>query len=285
MRVEHFPAPGTKVVASEFVITGGGCAANQTVAIARLGGRAAFAGPLGGEDEPISVRIVADLTAEGVDCGGVVRVEGGTPSVSLILIDGEGEKTIATRRGGKLGNVLPADPAKLVADADVVSVDNRFPEFVMAVVKAAQARKIPILIDLDQATTPDDPLFKLGTHVVASAEAIKGTTGTADTGAGLKVLAEHIPGFVAITDGPNGITWLENGAVKHMPAFKVAAIDSLGAGDAFHGGFALMLAEGRDLEAAMRFASATAALKCTKFGGTAGSPTRAEVEAFLRERS
>ncbi len=70
-----------------------------------------------------------------------------------------------------------------------------------------------------------------------------------------------------------------------MPAFKVKVIDSLGAGDAFHGGFALALAEGRPLMDAMRFASATAALTCTKFGGTAGSPTRAEVETFLRERS
>jgi sugar/nucleoside kinase (ribokinase family) len=66
-----------------------------------------------------------------------------------------------------------------------------------------------------------------------------------------------------------------------MPAFKVNAIDSLGAGDAFHGAFTLALAEGRDLVDAMRFASATAALKCTKFGGASGAPQRAEVEEFL----
>ncbi|HMJ43565.1 MAG TPA: PfkB family carbohydrate kinase, partial [Pseudolabrys sp.] len=96
---------------------------------------------------------------------------------------------------------------------------------------------------------------------------------------------KHVTGFVAITDGPNGIYWLDGGVVKNMPAFKVKVVDSLGAGDAFHGGFALALAEGRTLMDAMRFASATAALKCTKFGGTAGSPHRVDVEAFLRERS
>ena len=285
MKVENFPAPGTKVAASEFVVTGGGCAANQAVAIARLGGRIAFAGPLGGDNDAVSVRILTDLKAEGIDCSGAVRVDGGTASVSLILLDAEGEKTIATRRGVKLGNVLPADAVALVADADAVSVDNRFPEFVLAVCRAASARKIQIVVDLDQATTPDDPLLALGTHVVASAEAIRGTTGTADYGAGLKVLAKHVPGLVAITDGPNGIYWLDGGEVKNMPAFKVKVVDSLGAGDAFHGAFVLALAEGQDLIAAMRFASATAALKCTKFGGTAGSPTRAAVEAFLRERS
>jgi sugar/nucleoside kinase (ribokinase family) len=283
MRVENFPAPGTKVPASDFVITGGGCAANAAVAIARLNGRVAFAGPLGGANDPISVRIVADLTAEGIDCSGAVRVDGGTASVSLILLDAQGEKTIATRRGVKLGNVLPADAGKLVADAEAVLVDNRFPEFVTAVCRAAHARKIPIVIDLDLATQVDDPLLALGTHVVASTEALRATTGLDDYGAGLQRLAEHVLGFLAVTDGPNGIYWLDAGSVRHMPAFKVKAIDSLAAGDAFHGAFTLGLAEGRDLASAMRFAGATAALKCTKFGGASGAPRRAEVEEFLEK--
>jgi sugar/nucleoside kinase (ribokinase family) len=70
-----------------------------------------------------------------------------------------------------------------------------------------------------------------------------------------------------------------------MPAFKVRAIDSLGAGDAFHGGFTLALAEGRELPDVLRFACAAAALKCTKFGGASAAPTRAEVEAFLKQKT
>lgn len=283
MRVENFPAPGMKVSSSDFIVTGGGCAANAAVAIARLGGRVAFAGPLGGADDPVSNRILADLAKEGIDCSGVARVKDGTASVSLILLDAEGEKTIATRRGVNLGKVMPADPDKLAADADAVLVDNRFPEFAMAVCRAAQARKIPIVVDLDQASTPDDPLLTLGTHVVSSAEALHGTTGLKDYGAGLQRLAEHVPGFLAITDGPNGVYWRDKGALRHMPAFKVKAIDSLGAGDAFHGGFTLALAEGRTIDDALRFASATAALKCTHFGGGAGAARRSEVEEFLQK--
>jgi len=283
MRVEHFPAPGTKVAASDFIVTGGGCAANAAVAIARLGGRVGFAGPLGGGNDPVSNRIIKDLKAEGIDCGGVERVKGGTASVSLILLDATGEKTIATRRGMQLGDLLPRNTAKLVANADAVLVDNRFPKFVTAVCRAAYARKLPIVIDLDQATKVDDPLLTLGTHVIASAEALHGTTGLDDFGAGLKRLAEHIPGFLAITDGPNGVYWLEHGTLNHMPAFKIKAIDSLGAGDAFHGAFTLALAEGRALTDIIRFASATAALKCTHFGGAAGAPKRAEVEKFLEQ--
>ena len=67
MRVENFPGPGIKVAASEFIITGGGCAANAAVAIARLKGRVAFAGPLGSTDDAVSNRILSDLGNEGVD--------------------------------------------------------------------------------------------------------------------------------------------------------------------------------------------------------------------------
>ena len=281
MRVQNFPAPGTKVAASEFVITGGGCAANAAVTVARLNGRVAFAGPLGGSTDAVSNRILADLKKEGVDCAGVARVEGGTASVSLILLDATGEKTIATRRGINLGDVLPKDPNGLVANVDAALVDNRFPEFVTAVCRAAQARRIPIVIDLDQATRLDDPLLALGTHVVASTEALFAMTGLQDHKQALEKLAQHLAGFVAITDGAKGVYWLEGRELRHLPAFKVKVIDSLGAGDAFHGGFTLALAEGRALPEILRFASATAALKCTKFGGASGAPTRAEVDAFL----
>ena len=284
MRVQNFPSPGTKVAASEFIITGGGCAANAALAIARLKGRVAFAGPLGGKDDAVSERILADLAAEGVDCSGAARVDGGTASVSLILLDAEGEKTIATRRGVGLEQALPQDADRLVANVDAVLVDNRFPDFVAAVCRATQARKIPVVIDLDQATKLDDPLLALGTHVIASTEALRATAGLGAPAAALKRLAENVPGFVAVTDGPNGVYWLENGALRHMPAFAVKAIDTLGAGDAFHGAFTLAIAEGRDLIGALRFASAAAALKCTHFGGAAGAPKRAEVDEFLKRQ-
>jgi len=285
MRVQSFPPPGAKVSASAFIVTGGGCAANAAVAVARLGGRAGFAGPLGGDNDDVSNRILVDLAAEGVDCAGVARAEGGSASVSLILIDAEGEKAIATRRGTGLGHVLPADAAALVADADAVLVDNRFPEFVRAVCEAAKARQIPVVIDLDLITKPDDPLLALGSHVIASAEALRATTGAEDLSDGLKRLADHLSGFLGVTDGPNGVTWRDGDTLRHLPAFAVKAVDSLAAGDAFHGAFTLALAEGRGLMEALRFASAAAALKCTRFGGAAGAPRRAEVEAFLESQT
>ncbi len=282
MRVERFPAPGSKIPASDFIVTGGGCAANAAVAIARLGGRAAFTGPLGGANDLVSNRILADLVAEGVDCAGVVRVTGATASVSLILIDATGEKTIATRRGENLAAALPQNPAALVASADAVLADNRFPEFVAPICRAARAKNIPAVIDFDKATEANDPLLASGTHVIASAEALRGTTGLGDVAAALAQLGERLPGFVAVTDGANGVFWFEARKLRHMPAFKIEAVDSLGAGDTFHGAFTLALLEGRAMSDVMRFASAAAAVKCLRFGGNAATPKRAEVEDFLK---
>ncbi len=284
MRVTDFPAPGSKVSASDFVITGGGCAANAAVAIARLGGTVGFSGPLGDHDDTVTQRILTDLAAENVDCRHVVRVAGATASVSLILIDGAGEKMIATRRGQNLSTALP-DGASAVADAGALLVDNRFPEFVTVLCEAARARNLPIILDADKATRPDDHLLTLATHVIFSTEALRGTTGERGVAEGLKAMRPRLGGFLSATDGPAGSYWFEGDELRHLPAFDIAAIDTLGAGDTFHGAFALRLAEGESVTASMRFASAAAGLKCQRFGGNAGTPTRVEVEDFLRSRS
>jgi sugar/nucleoside kinase (ribokinase family) len=266
MRVEKFPSPGAKIPASNFIVTGGGCSANAALTVARLGGRAAFAGPLGGHDDNASNRIIAGLAAEGVDCAGVERTAGGSASVSLILLDAEGEKSVATRRGAGLNQVAPKNALRLVADVDAVLMDNRFPDFVMPVARAARVRNIPVVLDFDLATRLDDALLNLGSHVIASSEALRGSTGLADLGEALKRLAEHVTGFLAVTDGANGVIWLEDGNLRTMPAFAVGTVDTLGAGDVFHGAFAL-------------------ALKCARFGGGAGAPRRAEVETLMKQQT
>ncbi|MBX9874054.1 MAG: sugar kinase, partial [Beijerinckiaceae bacterium] len=80
------------------------------------------------------------------------------------------------------------------------------------------------------------------------------------------------------------VLFVEDGTIAHRPAFAVAAVEPLGAGDVWHGAFALALAEGQGERAAIRFASAAAAIKCTRFGGRSGAPRRQEIEAFLAQR-
>jgi len=284
MRVEAFPLPGTKVQASEVVTTIGGQSGNAAVTLAHLGARVRYGGPLGGENDGPASFVVATLEREGIDCSGAIRVAGGQSSLSTIMLDAAGEKMIATRRGKKLSGVAPRDASALVEGCDAVLLDNRYPDFVLPVAAAAKARGLPRVLDFDYGAPADDAVLLASTHVIASADALRESTGERDLAAGLGALARHYMGFLAVTDGPAGAFWREGDTVRHMDAFEVEAIDTLGAGDAFHGGFTLRLAETGDAVESLRFASAVAALKCTRFGGATGAPTREEVEAFLARR-
>jgi sugar/nucleoside kinase (ribokinase family) len=283
-RVDEFPPADGKAQAHEFMAIGGGCAANAAMAIARLGGRASFAGPLGGPagQEPISDRILAGLAPEGVDTSGCVRLAGVASAISAIFVNARGERTIATYRDHRLDAVAPRDADALAAAADAVLADNRFPNFALPICSSALRRGIPVVLDADKPTQPDDPLFAACSHIVFSGEALRATMRVDDLAAALGQFGERTNAFIAVTNGAGPVLWRDAAhAIRPLPVFRVAAVDTLAAGDVFHGAFALALVEGRGTEAALRFAAAAASLKCARFGGSASAPMRAEVDALL----
>ncbi|HML06774.1 MAG TPA: PfkB family carbohydrate kinase [Xanthobacteraceae bacterium] len=280
-RVEALPPPDGKVEAKGFFIVNGGCAANAAVAIARLGGRAALSGPVGSDANGDFV--LKALARENVDCAACRRLAGTATALSAIFIDPRGDRTIVTYRDERVAAAAPADPAALAAAADLLLADNRYPRFVRPICEAARRRNLPIVLDGDKATVADDPLFRIATHVVFSSECLIATTGRSDLADGLRRIAEQTDAFLAVSNGPNDILFLDGRALRRVPVFKIRAVDTLGAGDALHGGFALALAEGKSEREALRFGAAVAGLKCTRIGGSAGAPTRTEVEAFLAE--
>jgi len=284
-RVAQFPPPGGKCMTDQFRIVSGGCAVNAAIAVARLGGRAHYAGPLGDPNDSVSNQLMAEMAREGVGTSGVVRIAGATAPVSGIMIDQSGERMIATYRDRRIETARPADPDALVKDISLLLADNRFPEFVRPICEAARRRGIAVVLDADRPTIEADPLFAVGSHIIFSSECLRETTGLADLAAGLRRMAPRTEAFLAVSDGPGEVRYIANGSVRTMPVFKIDAIDTLAAGDVFHAGIALALAEGRDEVAAMRFGAAAAGLKCTRFGGSMGAPTRKEVEAFLQHQA
>jgi sulfofructose kinase len=231
--VAQFPVPEAKTDASAFMIISGGCAANAAVAIARLGGAARFAGPLGGPagQEAIGDRIVAALAGEQVDCADCPRVPGVASSMSAICIDPQGERAIVNYRDDRLAAARPSDPSGLVATADAVLADNRFPEFVLPICEAARARGIPVVLDADKPTRATDSLLHIATHVVFSAEGLRATAGSEDPAAGLERIAALSGSFLAVTDGAHGVFWLPPGPQRKcrwMSAFPVRTIGYAG---------------------------------------------------------
>jgi sulfofructose kinase len=282
-RVKNFPRPDGKIQADDFFFVNGGCAANAAVAIARLGGRAALAGPLGGptNEDANGDWVLAALARELVDCSGCERITGASTALSAIFIDARGDRMIVTWRDERLAAATPADPGRLVASADAVLADNRYPAFVRPICLAARGRGIPVVLDADRPTELSEDLFQIASHVIFSSECLRETTKLDDLGTALLRMREVTGAFLAVTNGAQDVLWLEGRSVRHCPVFAIEAVDTLGAGDVFHGAFTFALLEGRDQVGALRFAAAAAGLKCARIGGSAGAPKRAEVEALL----
>ena len=284
-RVEEFPPPDGKAQATEFVSVGGGCAANAAVAIAHLGGAASYAGPLGGPagQEPISDRLLAGLAREEVDCAGCVRLDGVTTPLSAIFVNARGERTIATYRDHRLDRMTPRDAASLAANTDAVLADNRFPNFSLPICRAALRRGVPVVLDVDKPAAPrDDPLLAACSHIIFSSEGLRTMMRMDDLAAALREFGEATNAFLAVTNGANPVLWRDfDDTIRELPVFRIAAVDTLAAGDVFHGAFTLALLEGRDAVGALRFAAAAAGVKCSRFGGSASAPHRAEVDALL----
>jgi sulfofructose kinase len=239
-------------------------------------------GPAGADEN--GDRVLAALIRDNIDCSACQRTAGFATALSAIFINARGDRMIVTYRDERLAAVPPKDAESLLTATDIVLADNRYPAYVEPICAAARQRGLRVVVDGDRPTFEDDPLFRLASHLIFSSECLRETTGTADLAEGLLRIAAKTDAFLAASNGPDDIIYLQHGKPCRLPVFQINAVDTLAAGDAFHGGFVLALAEGRGEIDAMRFGAAVAGLKCARMGGGAGMPTRAEVEAFLADR-
>jgi sulfofructose kinase len=283
-RIEQLPARGSKVNAGHFDEIAGGNALNAAIGIVRLGGRASICGPMGDVRETSSRYIFDELAHEGVDTRHIVHMPGLVTPISNIMIDPSGERTAVTFRDPELWKVSLPDTDKLLNDCSAVLTESRCAEFCTALCAEARRRSIPVIVDVDRAMSLREGLLTASSHLVFSSEALQATAGPASDADALSKVAKLTSSFLAATRGAQGTLWLdEHQSLQQTPAFPVHTVDTLGAGDVFHGAFALALTEQQELRQALRFASAAAALKCTRFGGAFAAPQRAEVEELLSQ--
>jgi len=286
-RVAGLPARGSKENASHFEEICGGNSLNAAIGIVRLGGRASMCGPMGDSKETASRYIFEQLGHEGIETRHIVQMPGLVTPISGIMIDPTGERTIVTFRDPALWKVQLPSADALLDDCAAILVESRCAEFSTDLCAEARRRGIPVVVDVDRAMSLSEGLLTASSHLVFSSEPLQETADVADDGAALKKIAKLTPSFLAGTRGARGTIWLDDqGQLQETPAFPVHTVDTLGAGDVFHGAFTLAITEGQPLQDALRFASAAAALKCTRYGGAFAAPQRIEVEALLgRERA
>ncbi|MEZ5727288.1 MAG: PfkB family carbohydrate kinase [Burkholderiaceae bacterium] len=280
-RVDALPAGGGKQRASGYRDGGGGMAATAAVAIARLGGLARFWGRAG--DDTAGVAMRTELAAAGVDVEGLRLAPGARSSVSAILVESGGERRIVNFRG----DALPEDPGGMplerIATAGAVLADPRWPAGAQAAFEAARAAGVPTVLDGDVAERElIDSLLAQADIVIFSEPGLAGyVPELSDPMAGLAHARDRGCRVAALTQGPAGVTWSDAGGITHLPAHSIIALDTTGAGDVFHGAFALAVSAGLAVADAMAFANAAAALKCQYRGTRDGCPDLRAVLAML----
>ncbi|MCO4053999.1 MAG: sugar kinase [Bosea sp.] len=279
--VESLPTEGRKYRAAALEVLGGGIAANAAVAVARLDGRASLVTRLG--DDIAGDAIRAGLADEHVDLDLCRPLAGGRSPVSAVMVDRGGERMIVSYSDAALPAMPEWLPAALPAGVGCLLGDTRWEEGALHLFRLARSAGVPALLDGDRK--PMDPaLLDAASHIAFSEVGLKELTGLDDPARALLGVKADAR-WLAVTAGERGVWVREGGSITHVEAFPIQAVDTLAAGDVWHGAFALALAEGRPEMQAVRFANAAAAIKCTRFGGRKGAPARAEVELFLKERS
>ena len=283
--VARLPQPGETVLAAGSLATlCGGKGANQALAAARLGASTAMVGRVG--DDAHGERLLAALLRDGVDCSGVRATPGCATGVALIVVDDAGRNSIVVVPGANAQ--LNADDVDrelpLIGAGCVVALQLEIPlETVAHAAAAARARGATVVLN-------PAPAMPLADALLASVEVLVLNESEASVLTGEPVdsidtvqraaarLRERGAGSVLVTLGARGVFAATAGGVRHLPARRVHAVDTTGAGDTFIGGLCAGLLEGLDLPAAIDLGQAAAAIQVTRPGAQAAMPTRREVE-------
>ncbi len=276
--VDGFPDAPQKYRALDANISLGGCAAVAAAAIARLKGRPQLAARLG--DDAAGRLAISLLQRAGIDTESVQISAGGRSGYSSVYLDPAGERQIMSFRGSGLTGLL--DPGALGKPAAVLA-DTRWPEAAAAVLRHARSLGVPGV--LDGETPVDQTLSDLASHVAFSAQGVSTYAGTSSIPEALEIARNRIDGWVCATDGANGTYYFEGNTLKQIRPPKVDIVNTLGAGDVWHGAFTLGLAERESEEAAIRFANTAAALHCARNGPCVPLPARQEVERLASKMS
>ncbi|QKV20071.1 PfkB family carbohydrate kinase [Oricola thermophila] len=277
--LDAFPRAGEKYRAHAYRTQIGGPATMAALAVRRLGGSASLCTRLG--DDANSQTIMAELEREGVDWSPSVIVPGAVAPVSSVYVDEDGERQIVNFRGEGLAVSADMLSDRQLDGVDAVLVDPRWPEGAEKLISLARDRDIPCVVDAENDLEALEGAMAKATHIAFSTQGLKSFSGEEDVVSGLKYCAGRYSAWAGVTHGEKGVIYLDQGAVAHVAAFAVLAVDTLGAGDVWHGAFALGLGEGRSVFQAVRFANAAAALKCRNGTGPEALPGREETMALM----
>ena len=288
VRTPRLPTPGETLTGHTFFTAPGGKGANQAVACARLGVPTRMVGRVG--DDLFGEQLRASLRSFGVQDDGVLTTPG--PSgVALIAVDDTAENTIVIVPGAN-GAVSIADIPRLERALDgarALLLQLEVPiETVVAAARAAHTRGVTVILDPAPALPLPDELYALADIITPNEHEAATLTGIAvrdDQGAiaAARALIARGARRVAIKLGARGALTADTEGEQFWSSFTVTPVDTVAAGDAFNGGLAVALSEGRSFDEAIRWGLAAGALSVTRHGAQPSMPERNEVLTLLAQ--
>lgn len=278
--VDFYPEVDTKKEVLQWEEQGGGPVATALVSLTRLGIRCRFYGIIG--DDIAGEKIRQSLIDEHVDVKGLLKRPMASSQVAFIAIEkNSGKRTIFWKRpsGDELRPEELGDD--FLENSVFLLLDGLMKDSSLYAVKKAKGMNIPVMLDAGRLREGMLDIATFCDYVVASEEFAKDLGWSENPEIFWKKLKKLRLKVVTITLGDRGsITFLKD-KYFYIPAFRVETVDTTGAGDVFHGGYIFGILQGWNIMHTVRFASALAAMKCTKVGGRAGIPNLDEVLRFL----
>lgn len=287
VRAPRLPTAGETISGEDLKIIPGGKGANQAVAAARQRANVAMVGRVGRDG--FGSLLVENLKSDGVDTSHVLRVEAST-GTAIIVVDSSGQNSIVLSPGAN-GKISTQDVDALQGDAKILLLQLEIPlQTVLHAASWGKTKGMTVILNPAPARDLPDELISIVDYLLPNESELAWLSGLpvdevpAVESAARQLLTRGARNVI-VTLGKTGALILNEAMTKHIPSFKVEAVDTTAAGDGFIGGFASALLNGMDLELAVRYANACGALTATKFGSQPSLPRKAEVETFMKQAS
>jgi ribokinase len=285
VRAPHFPAPGETIQGDNLITIPGGKGANQSVAAARLGGKVIMIGRVGADT--FGTTLIDNLNQNNVDTHLIIKDDSTATGAAVIIVDSQGQNSIVLSPGAN-DRVTSSD---IVPDSfsgsKLLLLQFEIP--MEAVIHSARlAREKGLLVVLNPAPArniPDD-LLRIADYILPNETELGLLTGKPVSNPALVEEAAHIliargARNIIVTLGAEGALIVNQDVATLIPAFKVKVVDTTAAGDAFIGGFAVGLLNGKSLQDAVQYGCACGALAVTKFGAQPSLPIAADVNKMI----
>ena len=292
---ERLPKPGETVTGGIFKQFLGGKGANQAVASVRAGGKTIFIGKIG--NDIFGDQMLSRLTKEGIDTSHIIKDAQESSGVAFIMIDNNGENMISVAPGAN----ARLNPLEIQAKSDIIkkakvlvvqmelSIETIEEIYriasqsnVIKILNPAPLKPIPISVlkNIDIIIPNEGELFRL--HSLLEFKELSGTKKEKIIQASKDIASIGIR-IIITTLGSKGCLIVENDEIFEIPAFKVEAIDTVGAGDCFNGVLASKLCQGETLLNAVKYATAAASIAVTRKGAQESMPFINEINEQFKQ--